>query len=199
MRLSRKASLVSATIGVYDMAKMWMLRGAGVSAMTKVYTPTESALGYYYSGMTFNANKPKLSLYKAAVQVKDGVALPTTDLLVEYKLNYDTQLVAAADGRDVKWDYQSVPKVLTLNQENSTLAIASGAAAFFVLWEDTGSMKSTAETRIPTNALWGTVGSMGSGADLELNDTNIQQGIEYFLKNCRIQVPAFINVTVPTP
>lgn len=66
-------------------------------------------------------------------------------------------------------------------------ASASGTATWF--WAPQGSVAGNYYDTTQYNRFWGTVGLQGSGADLEISDTNIVSGKVYKIINLRLGIP----------
>jgi hypothetical protein len=72
-------------------------------------------------------------------------------------------------------------------------AVASGTATWFMIYtqqKGSGVGQQPSPTQAIVNAIIGTVGTVGSGADLEVATTSIVAGQTYRVYNMRLQLPA---------
>ena len=117
----------------------------------------------------------------------DTTTRPASDILVQYTTGHN----AAAD---------FAPSIATLNpatiSTNYVAASGTGLASWFWLFQrryGSGNAGDIGGSWTLTTALFhqvvGTVGTVGSGADLEIPDTNIVSGNAYRILNLRLQFP----------
>ncbi len=166
--------------------------GSGTSAQYRVIYPTggdgtapaAAHISTLLNGaLTTNYPMTTLSLMKGSIPTDFSntvVSARSADILVTWKNVY-----AGGGGAG----HQMVPTGYNPTIINSVYvaATASGLATWFWWLSRPGSASDTPGNNI-THQIYGTVGTSGSGADLELPDTNIVSGQSYRFLNLRVAV-----------
>ncbi len=112
-----------------------------------------------------------------------------SDLLVSFQCGSDVNELIQSTGSHRKF-------LIGKSMLNTATAVASGEATWFILRAegDTATSPSNAGDLVNVSALLGTIGVLGSGADVEISDVQIVAGQQYKSAGFLFSIPASYTV-----